>query len=159
MIIDSRKTTIGVKIKKRVLILILIVTATIFLVFNFYHHSYLGITGWGYIAILSGICILYLLVGVVRDYHYFYYSDQSLKLVFRYYSVASLVKKPNTIEIKKNEFSKFQIEKGLLGLRKYLILYQNTPKGVAKYPPISISMLKKAQEKDLSESLLQLRQK
>jgi len=158
MIIDIKKTTIGIKIKKRFLILLLIVVATVFLVLNLYQKSYLGITGAGYIAILSGVLILYLIWGIIRDYHYFYYSDQSLKLVFRYYSIATFFRKPTSIEIKKDTFLKFQIEKKLLGLKKYLILYQKTPKGVAKYPPISISLLKKVEERDLSASLSKLSQ-
>jgi hypothetical protein len=95
--------------------------------------------------------------GIVRDHNYFYYTDQRLKLVFRYYSVASFISNPNSVEIKKTDFLKFEVEKKLLGLRKYLILYQKTPKGVAKYPPISISLLKKAEEKVLSDSLLKVK--
>jgi hypothetical protein len=159
MIIDIKKTTIGIKLKKRVLILFLIVAATVFLIFNFYHTTYLGITGLGYIFILSGIWLIYLAWGLCRDYTYFYFTDQSLKLVFRFYSITSFVRKPNSVEIKKTDFVKFEVTKKFMGLRKYLILYQSTAKGVAKYPPISISLLKKAEEKNLSDSLSKLGQK
>jgi len=157
MIIDIKKTTIGIKLRKRVFILLILITATVFLIFDLYQESYLGINGVECIVLLSSIWILYLIWGIVRDYTYFYYMDQGLKLVFRYYSIASFIRNPNSIEIKKNEFLKFEVEKRLFGLRKYLIIYQKTPKGVAKYPPISISLLKKSEQKVLSDSLIKVK--
>jgi hypothetical protein len=153
MFIDNKKTTIGVKLKKRILILVLIIAVIIFFSFNFFRESFLGITGIGYTIILSGLIIIYHAWCIVRDYHYFYFSEQGAKLVFRFYSLSSLFKRPNSIEIKKNEFHKFQIENKLLGFRQYLLLYQQMPGGIAKYPPISISLLRKSEKKDLFNTL------
>ena len=111
MIIDTKKTTIGIKLRKRILLLLLILTATVFLILNFYHKSYMGITGTGFVIILCGIWILYLMWGIVRDHTYFYYTDHNLKLVFRYYSIASFIRNPNSVEIKKTDFLKFEVEK------------------------------------------------
>jgi len=64
-----------------------------------------------------------------------------------------LSKRQNSVEIRKEEFYKFAFEEKMFGLRKYLILYQITGKGIAKYQPISISLLNKNQKQDLSVSL------
>ena len=85
--------------------------------------------------------------------HYFYFSGQGFKLIFRYYSLSALFKKPNSVEIPKAEFIKYQYEKKMLGLRSYLVLYQQTQNGIAKYPPISISLLKKRETADLLKFL------
>ena len=85
MFIDNKKTTIGVKLKKRILILVLIIAVIIFFSFNFFRESFLGITGIGYTIILSGLIIIYHAWCIVRDYHYFYLSEQGAKLVFRFY--------------------------------------------------------------------------
>jgi len=158
MIIDNKKTTIGIKLKKRVLILLLLISVISFFALNLFHHVFWGISGLEIVIILCGIIIVYHILSLVRDYHYFYFSDQGIKLVFRFYATSALFRKPASIEIKKDTFYKFQIEKELLGLKKYLILYQKTPKGVAKFPPISISLLNKVEELKLSDSLSKLSQ-
>jgi hypothetical protein len=153
MLIDNKKSSIGVKLKKRILILVLIITIIIFFSFNLFRESMLGITGTGYTIILSGVVVIYHFWCFIRDYNYFYFSDQGLKLIFRYYSLSSLFRKPNSIEIPKNEFVKCQYEKKIIGLRRYLVLYQQTKDGIAKYPRISISLLKKQEIDGLSNHL------
>ena len=59
----------------------------------------------------------------------------------------------NTIEIHKKDFVKFQTNSSLFKMRDYLIIYQKLLKGIAKYPPISITGLSK---KDKAKLITQL---
>lgn len=149
MFIDNKKSSIGVKLKKRILILILIIAAIIFFSFKLFHEPILGITGIGYIIILSALVLTYHVWCFVRDYQYFNFTDQGQKLTFRYYSLSALFRQPHSVEIPKNEFVKAELRKKLLGLRQYVILFQQTQNGLAKYPPLSISLLKKQEKQDL----------
>ncbi len=75
------------------------------------------------------------------------------KLVFRYYSLAHFSKRLQAVEIKKATFYKFEFRKKLLGLQSYVILYQKVAQNIAKYPPISVSLLSKRQRNELVTSL------
>ena len=48
-----------------------------------------------------------------------------------------------SVEIPKKDFVKAEIVNSIFGFRKNLVLYIRTPQGVAKYPKINISILKK----------------
>jgi|GEM_PF-724420 hypothetical protein len=149
MVVDNKKTVITLQLRKLLLLFLLSVTVVLLFyidLFNF-NQNYLVIA-------LISLYTVYYIWGLVRRYHYFYYSDLSpTKLVFRFYSLAPLSKRQNSIEIRKDEFFKFSIQKRWLGLRKELILYTQTPKGIAKFKPISISLLSKTQVQDLSLAL------
>lgn len=57
------------------------------------------------------------------------------------------------IEIPKSKFVKYKIKNEFFGLRSSLILYQNTEKGLSKYPPVSLSSLKRSEKRDIIEVL------
>jgi hypothetical protein len=61
--------------------------------------------------------------------------------------------KKSTIEIHKEDFVKFQINSSLFKMREYLIVYQKLKKGIAKYPPISITGLSKKDKAKLINQL------
>lgn len=86
-------------------------------------------------------------------FNYFGYDDSSNKLLFRFYSLAKIFKKYQSVEIDKDSFSHFEISSKLFGLKKSLVLFQSTNRGVAKYPPISLSLLSKDELDTLSDSL------
>ena len=154
MVIDNKKTTISLHLRKLLLIVLLSIAVVLMFYFEIFSRELLGFDQKYLIFSLIVLYLIYYFWGVVRNYHYFYYSDLSpSKLVFRFYSLAPLSKRQNSIEIRKDEFYKFMPEKKMLGLRKYLVLYQKTPKGIAKYKPISISLLKKSEMQDLYISL------
>jgi len=154
MVIDNKKTIINLHLRKLLLIVLLSIAVVLLLYFEIFSKKFLGFEQKYLIFILIGLYLFYYFWGLICGYHYFYYSDLSpSKLVFRYYSLAPLSKRQNSVEIRKEEFYKFAFEEKMFGLRKYLILYQITGKGIAKYQPISISLLNKNQKQDLSVSL------
>ena len=90
------------------------------------------------------------------EYTYFYFSNNGKNVVFRFYSLQNLSGKPKTIEISRMNFVKYDIVTGFFNQKESLVLYQKTPKGVAKYPPISLTLLSKKQKTELKRALFSI---
>ena len=90
------------------------------------------------------------------EYTYFYFSNNGNNLIFRFYSLRHLYGKPKTIEISKMNFVKYDIVTDFFDKKDLLVLYQKTPKGVAKYPPISLTLLSKNQKTELKRALFSI---
>ena len=105
-------------------------------------------------GVLSVLFLVFYWFQYNMKYTYFYFSNNGKNLVFKFYSMQLFFGKPRTIEISKNNFVKYDIEMSFFGKRESLILYQKTPKGVAKYPPISLTLLSKKQKQELKQSLV-----
>ena len=86
-------------------------------------------------------------------------EDTQTKLVVRYYFSHPFLSRPKTFDFQKSSFAKYEIVAYLGKLRKDIIFYQSTPKGLLKYPPISISAYSSADlvnlEKLLNRVLMQ----
>ncbi len=80
-------------------------------------------------------------------FNYLYISFENEMLVIKYFSVSPVSGKHKMIEIPLQSLYKYEIETSIYGLRKDLILFRRTPKGIAKYPPVSITLLS---DKDLA---------
>ena len=104
-------------------------------------------------SVLSVVMILFYWYQYNMKYSYFYFSNNTKNLIFKFYSLRHFSGSPQTIEIAKLNFKKYEIEKAFFNKRESLILYQKTPNGVAKYPPISLSLLSKKQKKELESAL------
>ena len=90
------------------------------------------------------------------EYTYFYFSNNGKILLFRFYSLRNFYGKPKTIEIPKTSFVNYDIVTSLFNKKESLVLYQKTPKGVAKYPPISLTLLSKKQKTELKRALFSI---
>ena len=105
---------------------------------------------------LSIIFLLFYWFQYKMHYTYLYFSDNSKNLVFRFYSMRLFSGKPKTIEIPKTSFLKYELETSFFNKKESLLLYQKTDKGVAKYPPISLTLLRKKQKTDLKRALFSI---
>lgn len=70
-----------------------------------------------------------------------------------YYSVATAIKSYQTMVIERDNFKGYEIKKKYGGLQKQLILTVESKFGLADYPPVSISILRK---KELNQVLMVL---
>jgi hypothetical protein len=86
-------------------------------------------------------------------FQYIYFSDEGENIIFRYYTAGIIEGKKNSIEINKRTFSGFALENRLLGLSQSLTLYQQLQQGVATYPPVYISSLKRDERARIIKSL------
>ena len=73
--------------------------------------------------------------------------------MLRYFSPGLFTARKNSIEIPKKEFAGYEIESFFMRYREKVILMRKTGKGVAKYPPVSITALSHSERHDLLISL------
>lgn len=151
MEIDTHQTAIKVKLRK--LFTTVIVGASLIFI---YLTDVLDPIGFykNYIAV--GIVLIYvslLYYFYMLDLNYIYYSDEGGKIILRYYSLRTINSGYKSIEIPKKNFVKYHIERSFFNLKEKLILYQRMQKGLAKYPPVSISALKLEERDRLKQSL------
>jgi hypothetical protein len=108
------------------------------------------------ILLIGGLSLIFLMFYWFQykmEYTYFYFSNNGKNLLFRFYSLRNLSGKPRSIEIAKLNFCKYDITTAFFDKKEYLILFQKTPKGIAKYPPISLSLLNRNQKTELKRAL------
>lgn len=104
--------------------------------------------------LIAGVSFLYLIIILchhVRKPYYVFYSDNGNKIRIRYYAIRAFFQKKKSIEIPTNKLVNFQFRKTLFGEK--LVLYQAFQNRTAKYPPISLNALSKAERKKIRNSL------
>ena len=104
-------------------------------------------------SVLSFVFLLFFWFQYQMQYTYFYFSNNGKSLVFKFYTLKIVSGKPKTIEIPKASFVKYDIDLNFFNKKDSLVLYQKTKKGVAKYPPISLTLLSKNQKTELKRAL------
>lgn len=153
MTFDNSKTIISVRIR--------LFTATVlflaFIILTFPAHiikyPLLGMNETVWTVILAICYVIFLFYPMLLNYQYIYYSDDGENIVFRYFNSGIAGGKKNSVEIPKNIFSGYRIEKRSFGLNISLILYQRMQEGVAKYPPIYITSLTREEKAKIKRSL------
>ncbi len=104
-----------------------------------------------YILLAVGVAVY--IYYILKKFMYIQYNDTSDKIVLRFFKIIPSTLDHHAIEIPKRTFVKYEIKQSILGLREEIILVQRTKNGVAKYPPVSISILNESQKKELTDSL------
>jgi FlaA1/EpsC-like NDP-sugar epimerase len=88
-----------------------------------------------------------------QKYTFIYFTDDDKEhLVFRFYHIKLIGKKFTTYKIPIQLYAKYEISHA--NTLPELVLYQRTEAGkLAKYPPISLTALKSAELKELTDAL------
>jgi hypothetical protein len=113
----------------------------------------LGMSRAAWTIIATACFLIIMLLPVLLNYQYIYFSDDGDTIIFRYYSVSLFEGKKNSVEIGKKTFSGFTFDKKLFGVVQSITLYQRLKEGIAKYPPIFISALKRQDKDGILKSL------
>ena len=93
---------------------------------------------------------------MVLNYQYISYSDDGDFIIFRYFTSGIVGGKKNSVEISKASFSGYKTESRFFGFIQSIILFQKLQQGIAKYPPVYISSLTRAEKEKLFKSLNRL---
>lgn len=101
---------------------------------------------------VSFLIVYFVVLGQIKPMFISVFVGPEL-LRFRFKSLSPFNSSNKTIQLKPEQFSRFDMIEKLAGLKKQLIVYVNSPSGLAKYPPISISALTKAEIEKLSKAL------
>ena len=153
MTFTNSKTIIGIRIKlfaATVLFLGYLLLAFAARVIKF---PLLGMEETAWTLIITGCYIFVFFIPMILNYQYIYFSDDGNNIVFRYFIAGIIGGKKNSIEINKNTFAGYTLEKKLFGLDQSITLYQKLKEGQAKYPPVHISALTREERQKIFRSL------
>ena len=153
MTITNDKATL----KRKIITLILTIVATgmiaLLLFTELGDSPVLGQERNTWILLIVILYLLYLGYHYMMNYYFFYYSDSHNKLLFRFYPVLSISPERKAIEIPKKDFDHYEITKSFFDRKGKILLYQQMPQGLARYPALSITLLSKEEKQKLFESL------
>ncbi len=153
MILNNSKSVINLKILRRMAIILFLAFFLLGYIAKVIKFPLLGInqTIWTVFVLVLFTAIMFL--PVLLNFQYVYFSDEGETIIFRYYTAGIFEGKKNSIEINKRTFSGFALEKKFLGLIQSVTLYQQLQQGVATYPPVYISSLKRDERARIIKSL------
>jgi hypothetical protein len=150
---DNSKTIISLRIKLFAATVVFLTFIVLAYVAKLLKFPLLGMSDTAWTIILVVIYIIIAFLPMVLNYQFIYYSDDTEKIVFRYFSAGIVGGRKNTVEIDKRTFSGYQIEPSLFGLSQKITLFQRFNEGVAKYPPFYISALSREEKAKMVKSL------
>jgi len=153
MIIDLEQTIILKTKGKFIALIVLVVVICGFLFIPFNKDLIRGLDN-NYLAIfVAGAYVIYAFYESFRNYNYIYFSDESDRIVLRYFSTALFTKSKNSIEIPKKDFAGYKLNSVFMRYRENIIMFRKTSKGVAKYPAVSITALNNEERDAMLSSL------
>jgi len=153
MTLNNSKSIINLKITRRVSIVVFLTFLTLSYAANIIKFPLLGMSRVTWTIILLAIFLLIIFLPILLNYHYVSFSDEGENIIFRYFSMGIIPGNKNSVEINKRTFSGFTLEKKLFGLSQGITMYQRLKEGVAKYPPIYITALKREEKARVLNSL------
>ena len=108
------------------------------------------------VAILAGLFLLGLLIVAILNFQYIRIMDEKNKLSLRYYSIFSLYRTYQSIEIPIEHLRKVEVFKRLFGLKWDLRFTVRIRQGIADYPPVSLSAVPFKERLKVLEQLRQV---
>lgn len=108
------------------------------------------------LAIFAGVFLLAFLIVAMLNFQYIRIMEEKNKLILRYYSIFSLDRTYQAIEIPIEYLRKVEVFKLLFGLKWDLRFTVRIRQGIADYPPVSLSAVPFKDRKKVIEQLKQL---
>ena len=153
MTFDNSKRIINLRITFFTATILLLAYLALAYVAKLIKFPMLGMNDTVWTVMLVSIWVVLTFMPMFLNYQYVAYSDDSDKIIFRYYTSGFVSGKKNSVEIEKRSFSGYSINARLFGLIQSITLYQKFYEGEAKYPPIYISALSREEKSRMIRSL------
>lgn len=153
MTINNSKSVINLKILQRTSIIVYLILMALAFAAMIIRFPLLGMSRAVWTIIFTVCFLIIIFLPVLLNYQYIFFSDEGDTIIFRYYSTGLFEGKKNSVEIGKRTFSGFTFDKKFFGLVQSITLYQRLKEGIAKYPPIFISALKRQDKENILRSL------
>lgn len=153
MTFDNSKTIISLRIKLFAATVVFLAYIVLTYIAKIIKFPLLGMSDTTWTLILVAIYLIIAFLPMILNYQYVYYSDDTEKIIFRYFTAGIVGGRKNTVEIDKRTLSGYEIVPELFGLRQKITLFQRFNEGVAKYPPFYISALSKEERAKMVKSL------
>ena len=148
MKIDSRLFTSKIRITFTLFLGVFVINLAL-LIFLYVN----GINFYKTAAIICIVAFIGYLVTLCFGFNFVSYSDEKDKIILRYYYIHPGIKKLYSIEIPKSTIANFKVQKRWFGIRKYLVLFQKTKKGVAEFPMVNVSSLTEVEIQNILKSI------
>jgi hypothetical protein len=153
MTFDNSKTIVSLRIRLFIQTILLLGYLVMTYFSQVIHFPLLGMSDTTCTLILVGVYLILAFYPMVLNYQFISYSDEGDKIVFKYFMAGIVGGRKNSVEISKSTFAGYKKEKELLGLVQSIILFQQLPEGVAKYPPVYTSVLTREERLKVLNSL------
>ena len=152
MKIENTKKTLFINQLRYIMVIAFIVFVVVLLTTDLIREDFLGLNKYYWAVIVSLIYLGQNIVEYLKDYNYIYFNDENNKILFRYIPLRPFRNKRYSIEISKEKFHGYKIERPSI-FKQEIVLFVKTPQGIAKYPPISISALNEEELNKLKKAL------
>ncbi len=146
MLLENKDKAAKIKLYYMTTLFIYLVLLVVSLLVDF-------IQGYTFIIILTLFFTIVFIILTHLKFYYIFFDIDDDKIIFRYSSLSLIISLNKTIEIPQASFMKFNIKKSFFELKKEITLYQKFKGGIAKYPPISISLLNQKDIETITKSL------
>ena len=153
MVFNNEKNIIGVKIQKLLVAIAAGAIIIVLLTTNLVADKFMGVSDKQWAVVVGVAYVLYFLFQLYLEPTYLYFSDDGKNIVLRFYKSSSYNPQKVSIEIPKTEFLKFETIKSVINRKEQIIVYQKKEKGIYKYPPICLSVLKPKEKKMVKDAL------
>jgi hypothetical protein len=153
MTFDNSKRIINLRITFFLATILLLAYLAVAYVAKLIKFPLFGVSDTVWTLILVGVWVILTFMPMFLNYQFVSYSDDSEKIIFRYFTSGFVSGKKNSVEIDKRSFSGYSVRSGFFGLVQSIILYQKFNEGEAKYPPIYISALSREEKAKVIRSL------
>ncbi len=144
--IENKKRS---KIIKLIFLLgsVLALVAAVFVYFEMYKQA----------VILGGAFMLWLLIFQFADFQYINFTVENKRVTLRYYPVGKFGKKEfSSIEFSFEALHNANVEKTMMGLFSDLVITVKTRRGIAEYPSVSLTALRKEDIHKINHTLQSL---
>ncbi|MBO7652010.1 MAG: hypothetical protein J6S84_04755 [Bacteroidales bacterium] len=146
MIIDTKEISSRIKLGSMLVVLVLVAVVVLDLIFRWVPNFIL-------VYVCIALFVLFEAYLLMKKYNYIYYNSDGFKIILKYTSLGMFSAGNYKLEIPKKDFVRIEIEKSIMGMRKMVVIYVRTPNGIAKFKPISISVLSEAELNDMMSDL------
>ncbi len=150
MIVDIKEIASRVKLGSMLVVLVLVAVVVLDLIY-----------AWVPMHILDYLCVALFVIFeaylLIKKFNYIYYNSDGFKIILKYTSIGMLSAGNFKLEIPKKDFVKIELQKSWAGLRKMVVIYVRTPNGIAKFKPISVSLMSSKELDDMMADLENLK--
>lgn len=146
MVINTKELSARIKLGIMFLSLLLIGFIVVSLIFSWSEKHVFEF-------VLGTVYVLFMIFVFIKNYNYVYYNTDGPKIIIRYIPLRPLAAGNYSIEIPRRDFVKAELKTGFLGLKKDLLLYVRSQQGVAKFKPVSLTIMTKSEIADVMNEL------
>ena len=149
MLIENTNTAMRIWVRNMISTIVLCLSLIVLYMAHFLEEPVLGIGQLELTLFLSIIYLYLVLSPIILKYQFVYVSLEENKISIKYYTMGFVPGARKSYEFPASEFYKFELEKSFFNLRENIIVFRKVKKGIAKYPPISLTGLKEKQRNQL----------